>query len=237
MGRELHRRTGLPNLVMAGGVALNCVANGRLLREGPFERRLDSAGRGRCRRRARAPPCSPGTSYWNNRGRRDPATVRTGSLLGPPGAPTRCRAFLAGARVSTPSDRATSRRFSNGSRHCSTTGKVVGWFHGRMEFGPRALGARSILGDARAPGMQAAMNLKIKFRESFRPFAPAVLAEHAQRVVRPAARVTTAPTCCWSRRCREQRRLPIDDDRLDRDGDRSGPAQPGQHPPFDRFPP
>ena len=80
-------------------------------------------------------------------------------------------------------------------------GKVVGWFQGRMEFGPRALGARSILGDPRSPAMQATMNLKIKFRESFRPFAPAVLRRAGRRVVRPRPAATRARTCSWSPRC------------------------------------
>ena len=78
---------------------------------------------------------------------------------------------------------------------------VVGWFQGRMEFGPRALGARSIIGDARSPSLQSTMNLKIKFRESFRPFAPVVLKERASRLLRDARRRPTARTCCSWRRC------------------------------------
>ena len=87
-------------------------------------------------------------------------------------------------------------------------GKVVGWFHGRMEFGPRALGARSILGDPRSPQMQAKMNIKIKFREGFRPFAPSVLREHVADYFELDA---TRPTCCWWRRCKQERQIPMTD--------------------------
>ena len=107
-------------------------------------------------------------------------------------------------RFDDEADAARARR-----RGCWPTEKVVGWFHGRMEFGPRALGARSILGDPRSPKMQATMNLKIKFRESFRPFAPCVLREHVHEWFDDAARRGLARTCCWSRRCSSEHRVPL----------------------------
>jgi carbamoyltransferase len=177
LGRDLHRRTGLNNLVLAGGVALNCVANGRLLREGPFGSVWVQPAAGDA-----GGALGAALFVWHQlldkprspRGR----DAQRGSLLGP--------------RYSTPEVLSLLEEADMPVRHFLDEGdlvahvaealageKIVGWFHGRMEFGPRALGARSILGDPRSPRMQAAMNLKIKFRESFRPFAPAVLREHA----------------------------------------------------------
>jgi carbamoyltransferase len=176
MGRDLHRRTGLTNLVLAGGVALNCVANGRLLREGPFESIWIQPAAGDA-----GGALGAALFVWyqllEKPRRVDGRDAQKGSLLGPHFAPDTIRRWLEGQGI-------PFRRFGveDLCRHVAgllAAGQVVGWFQGRMEFGPRALGARSILGDPRSPTMQATMNLKIKFREGFRPFAPCVLREHA----------------------------------------------------------
>ena len=177
MARELHRRTGERDLVLAGGVALNCVANGRLLREGPFDRLWIQPAAGD------AGGALGAALFVAHQLRAEPRVTREhdhqrGSLLGPSYRDDDVDAFLTTNGV-------RANRFAREDLlvdHVSdllASGKVVGWFQGRMEFGPRALGARSILGDPRSPQMQATMNLKIKFRESFRPFAPIVLKEHA----------------------------------------------------------
>src|SRR5260370_23484773 len=179
MGRHLHSKTGMRQLVLAGGVALNCVANGRLLREGPFEDVWIQPAAGDA-----GGALGAALFVWHqllDRPRQpQPNDSQKGSLLGPEFPSSTIRAFLTRAEVPF--------------RHLESEGelveyvaqlldeeKVVGWFQGRMEFGPRALGSRSILGDPRSPRMQATMNRKIKFRESFRPFAPAVLRDHADQ--------------------------------------------------------
>jgi carbamoyltransferase len=176
MARHVHAQTGLPNLCLAGGVALNCVGNGRLLREGPFENLWIQPAAGDA-----GGALGVATFIWHQlldqpRVPR-PRDSQSGSLLGPALDDDQIEKFL--NRV-----QARYRRFPDDSSLCEEVSrllsedKVVGWVQGRMEFGPRALGARSILGDARSPRMQSVMNLKIKFRESFRPFAPSVLEDH-----------------------------------------------------------
>jgi carbamoyltransferase len=177
MARDLHRQTGQKNLVMAGGVALNCVANGRLLREGPFENLWLQPAAGDA-----GGSLGAALFVWHQllgRPRKvNGRDTQKGSFLGPRFSSDEIEEWLNGAGVN-------HQRFTEESslvEHVAqllAEEKVVGWFQGRMEFGPRALGARSILGDARSPAMQATMNLKIKFRESFRPFAPVVLQEHS----------------------------------------------------------
>jgi carbamoyltransferase len=179
MGAYIHRETGSRNLVLAGGVALNCVANGRLLREGPFENIWIQPAAGDA-----GGALGAALFVWHqlldNPRRALPHDSQKGSLLGPRASSHDIERFLSeqGAVFTSFSDEtdliAEVTRLLSG-------GKVVGWFHGPMEFGPRALGARSILGDARNTDMQSAMNLRIKFRESFRPFAPCVLAEEASK--------------------------------------------------------
>jgi carbamoyltransferase len=175
LARTLHAQTALENLCLAGGVALNCVGNGRILREGPFKRIWIQPAAGdaggalgaaltawhRFERRPRA-----------SRGDRD---AMRGSFLGPSFTSEEIERLMA-ARRATYERLDDEQLFDRVARELAA-GKVVGWFQGRMEFGPRALGARSILGDPRSPSMQSTMNLKIKFRESFRPFAPSVLRE------------------------------------------------------------
>jgi carbamoyltransferase len=177
MAREAHRLTGMKNLVLAGGVALNCVANGRVLREGPFENVWVQPAAGDA-----GGALGAALFVWYrllNKTRRPNATdSQKGSLLGPSFSNDQMEQFLmsTGVKAECYDD---EQQLLDVVAGLLAAGKIVGWFSGRMEFGPRALGARSILGDARNPTMQAAMNLKIKFRESFRPFAPCVLQERA----------------------------------------------------------
>jgi carbamoyltransferase len=177
IGRHVHTRTGLEHLVLAGGVALNCVANGRLLREGDFKKLWIQPAAGDA---GGALGAALFVWYQLLNKPREPESpdAQRGSFIGPSFTTEQIAGFLSGQGVS-------GQRFDDEGDLIDFTaglladGKVVGWFQGRMEFGPRALGARSILGDPRSPAMQATMNLKIKFRESFRPFAPAVLLEQA----------------------------------------------------------
>ena len=177
MGRHVYEQTASRNLVLAGGVALNCVANGRLLREGPFDSIWIQPAAGDA-----GGALGAALFVWyqllDNPRHADPGDAQRGSLLGPRSEVGDIERFL----------RDQDARYTEFDKEpellgevCQllTAGKIVGWFSGAMEFGPRALGARSILGDPRSREMQSAMNLRIKFRESFRPFAPCVLAEEA----------------------------------------------------------
>jgi carbamoyltransferase len=202
MTRFAHQETGLRDLCLAGGVALNCVGNGRILREGSFEQiwiqpaagdaggalgvamslwhryldkpRLSCETSGAWERPAREPEGE----------RRAPAVRRvpkyadgmSGSFLGPRFPTEEIERFL--TQHGYPARRLDGAVLADEIAALMADEKVVGLLQGRMEFGPRALGGRSIIGDARSPKMQSIMNVKIKFRESFRPFAPAVLREH-----------------------------------------------------------
>jgi carbamoyltransferase len=174
MARTAHRVTGMDQLCLAGGVALNCVGNGRILREGPFKRIWIQPASGDA-----GGALGVAQLIWH-RQLAAPRAVNAqdsmkGAYLGPEFSPDQIRAYLdsvgAKYRCAQPDEliERTAELLGGGS--------VVGWFAGRMEFGPRALGARSILGDPRNPAMQSQMNIKIKFREGFRPFAPSVLRE------------------------------------------------------------
>jgi len=175
--RQLHRLTRMNNLVLAGGVALNCVGNGRILREGPFENIWIQPAAGDA-----GGALGVALLIWHHvlaqPRSANPKDAQCGSLLGPQFSSDEIENVLkeTGAcyTIITDEDDLLER-----VADLLSAGKVVGWFQDRMEFGPRALGARSIIGDARSPAMQAAMNLKIKYRESFRPFAPSVLEEDA----------------------------------------------------------
>lgn len=177
MGRDLHAKTGCKNLVLAGGVALNCVANGKLLREGPFESIWIQPAAGDA-----GGALGAALFTWHQllENERRPADTdrQKGSFLGPRFSREEILRWL--EQEGVPHRRFASDRelFRHVAAHLKEE-RIVGWFQGRMEFGPRALGGRSIIGDPRSPKMQATMNLKIKFRESFRPFAPCVLQEHA----------------------------------------------------------
>jgi carbamoyltransferase len=177
MARTVQQQTGQKNLTLAGGVALNCVANGRLLREGPFERIWIQPAAGDA-----GGALGTALFVWHqllDKPRKaTPLDAQKGSLLGPRFTNEHVGDFL--QEMQAPAERfASEGELLDQIARWMADGKIIGWFHGRMEFGPRALGARSILGDARHPAMQATMNLKIKFRESFRPFAPCVLRERA----------------------------------------------------------
>ncbi len=176
MAVHAHQLTGKRYLCMAGGVALNCVANGRLLREGPFEDLWIQPAAGDA-----GGAVGAALFVWHqllDHPRAPQAADRQrGSLLGPAFDSAAIARYL--DSISAPYRRLPEAELDREVARLIAAGKVVGWFQGRMEFGPRALGSRSILGDARSPEMQRTMNLKIKFRESFRPFAPAVLADRA----------------------------------------------------------
>ncbi len=207
MGRTAHRETGLDTLCMAGGVALNCVGNGRLLREGPFKSIWIQPAAGDA-----GGALGVAQLIWH-RHLGKPRTVvpgkdsMKGAYLGPEFEPERIQAFL-------DAQGATYQRLDREALLDRTAAiladeKVVGWFNGRMEFGPRALGSRSIIGDPRSPKMQKQMNVKIKFRESFRPFAPSVLRE---RVADYFELDTDSPYMLLVAPVREDRRIPMTDD-------------------------
>ena len=176
LSRSLAEETGEANLCLAGGVALNCVANGKVLRDGKFENIWvqpaagDSGG-----------ALGAALTIYHLYADRPRTVANTpdgmaGSYLGPEfdDGETQTRLEAAGARYAIlPRDQLLER-----TAHALADGKAVGWFQGRMEFGPRALGNRSILADPRDPQMQKKLNLKVKYRESFRPFAPSILREH-----------------------------------------------------------
>lgn len=175
IAKHVHKETGSKNLCLAGGVALNCVGNGRILREGPFEKVWIQPAAGD------AGGALGVAEFIHHQLLDNPRTIdpsledtQQGSLLGPRFTDRQIRTFLdsVGAKYTHYENESELLDAVSGNL---ADEKVVGWFCGRMEFGPRALGARSILGDARSTDMQSTMNLKIKFRESFRPFAPAVL--------------------------------------------------------------
>ena len=179
MARHAYERTGMKNLVLAGGVALNCVGNGRILREGPFDNVWIQPAAGDA-----GGALGTALFIWHQLlGRpRDQQgrDSQKGSFLGPRFSDDEIRQTLSrheAVYTTCVSDEDLCEQVSD----LIARGKVVGWVQGRMEFGPRALGARSILGDARSERMQSVMNLKIKFRESFRPFAPMVLREYVDR--------------------------------------------------------
>ena len=175
MGRHIHQETRQKYLCLAGGVALNCVANGKLLREGVFDDiwiqpAASDAG------------CAVGAALFvwyqylqNKRSVDNKTDAMNGAYLGPEFNNGQLVKYIQENNI--PYEKLKDEVIPIKIANLLNTGKVIGWFQGRMEFGPRALGARSILGDARSPKMQEIINLKIKFRESFRPFAPSVLAE------------------------------------------------------------
>jgi len=173
--RHVHNRTGMKNLVLAGGVALNCVGNGRILHEGPFDNIWIQPAAGDA-----GGALGAALFVWyqllNNERRVDGHDKQQASLLGPAYSNEQVRLFLdsVNAKYHTYND---EKQLLDKVTDLINEGKVIGWFQGRMEFGPRALGNRSIIGDARSEKMQSIMNRKIKLRESFRPFAPCVLRE------------------------------------------------------------
>ncbi len=175
IGKHIYKETGEKNLCLAGGVALNCVSNGRLYREGPFERIWIQPAAGDA-----GGALGAALHVWYNElgEKRKPITTadrQAGSRLGTGYSDAAIETFLKEKEI--PFYKLSEQELADRVAGLIAAENVVGWFNGRMEFGPRALGSRSILGDPRSKNMQSQMNLKIKFRESFRPFAPAVIAE------------------------------------------------------------
>ena len=177
--RHVHKVTGMKDLCLAGGVALNCVGNGRILREGPFDHIWVQPAAGDAGG-ALGAALYTWYTYLENERRADGTTdVQRGSYLGPSFDNGSIAKFL--TERDLPFNKLDDDQMIGSVAELLGDQKVVGWFQGRMEFGPRALGARSILGDARNPETQSTINLKIKYRESFRPFAPSVLIEDTPR--------------------------------------------------------
>ena len=178
MANHVHKKTGRKNLCLAGGVALNCVANGVVLREGPFENiwvqpaSTDSGG-----------ALGAALVIWYKHLKKERVANETkdsmkSSLLGPEFSDTEIEKYLQDSKILY--HKLDESDVSKKAAEIIADEKVLGWFQGRMEYGPRALGNRSILGDPRLRKMQSIINLKIKFRESFRPFAPTVLRDHVK---------------------------------------------------------
>ncbi len=175
MGNHVYKETGMKNICLAGGVALNCVANGKLYREGPFDEIWIQPAAGDAGG-ALGAALIGWYQYLGNERNIDPKKdSQKGSYLGPEYSDENLLEFFKENKIKF--NEINDEELPEKVASLLADEKVVGWFEGRMEFGPRALGARSILGDARSSKMQSVMNLKIKFRESFRPFAPAVLNE------------------------------------------------------------
>ncbi|MDQ1272056.1 MAG: carbamoyltransferase [Planctomycetota bacterium] len=175
VARHVHKITGQRNLCLAGGVALNCVGNGKIHREGPFENIWIQPSSGDAGGSLGSALFAWYQYQGNNRKTDGIKDSMQGSYLGPSFGNDYIARYLEKNSISYKqlSDEEIPERIAD----LIAEQKVIGWFEGRMEFGPRALGARSIIGDARSPQMQEIMNLKTKFRESFRPFAPSVLRE------------------------------------------------------------
>jgi carbamoyltransferase len=204
MARTVHRETGLDRLCLAGGVALNCVGNGRILREGPFDELWIQPAAGDA-----GGAVGVAQLAWHRHCGKPRAVTHgkdgmRGAYLGPEYTEAQIEDYLRSVG-------ATHRKLERGellqtvARHLAEE-KIVGWFNGRMEFGPRALGARSILGDPRSRRMQAQMNIKIKFREGFRPFAPSVLRE---RVGQYFELDTDSPYMLLVAPVRKERQIPM----------------------------
>ncbi len=177
MACQVQKVTGQENLCLAGGVALNCVGNGRILREGPFKNIWIQPASGDAGGALGAALLIWYKYLGNKRIADDKHDAQKGSLLGPSYSDDYIEKFLTGFNI--PHRRLDDKAIAGEVSDLIAQGKVIGWFQGRIEFGPRALGARSIIGDARNADMRSRMNLKIKYRESFRPFAPTVLREKA----------------------------------------------------------
>ncbi len=204
MARSLHQETGQENLCMAGGVALNCVANARLLREGPFKRLWIQPASGDAGGALGVAQLVHYRYLGGHRSVTPGQDSMKGAYLGPAWSEDAIEAYLRSAGATyqrmerEPLLQSVAARIADG--------EIIGWFNGRMEFGPRSLGCRSILGDARSPQMQAQMNHKIKFREGFRPFAPSVMEEHAAEYFELD---TESPYMLLVAQIREDRQVPL----------------------------
>ena len=208
LAQHVHQQTGLSSLCMAGGVALNCVANGRLLRDGPFENIWVQPAAGDA-----GGSLGVASLIWHQMLGNERTAIdgdsQQGSFLGPPiDQETEIDDLLKQGAV--------AERFTDTQELCGqaakliASGQVLGWAQGRMEFGPRSLGNRSILGDPRNPEMQTTMNLKIKYRESFRPFAPSALRQHAHEHF-SVDEDCDQPYMLFTSFVKPENRLPVDD--------------------------
>lgn len=175
LGRHVHRSTGMKHLCLGGGVALNCVANGRLLREGPFDSIWIQPAAGDAGGAVGAALAAWHQYLGRPRAADGVKDSHEGAFLGPAYAVKDIKAFLEGRGI--PYRELPIMEVAPTAAGLLDAQKVIGWFQGRMEFGPRALGARSILADARSPKMRDILNEKVKYRETFRPFAASVLRE------------------------------------------------------------
>lgn len=180
MVTHVHKETHQKNLVLAGGVALNCVGNGRILREGPFENIWIQPAAGDAGGALGAALFTWHQYLGNPREKSLQGDIQSGSYLGPKFSDEEIKGFLEENKI--PYHHFSDEQLFTSVAQLIAHEKVIGWFQGRMEFGPRALGNRSIIGDARSSQMQSTMNLKIKYRESFRPFAPSVLSEAVSQI-------------------------------------------------------
>ena len=205
MSRYAHQVTGQDKLCLAGGVALNCVGNGRILREGPFKEIWIQPASGDAGGALGAALVCWFKYLGNSRHRDGVDDAQKASLLGPEYSDAEIEDFLQKEQV--PYRRLSSGEIPQVVSDLLIQEKVIGWFQGRMEFGPRALGSRSILGDGRSPQMQSRMNLKIKYRESFRPFAPTVLKENVSEWFELDRE---SPYMLLVAPVREDKRLPVD---------------------------
>ncbi|HUS72946.1 MAG TPA: carbamoyltransferase [Sedimentisphaerales bacterium] len=205
--KHVHRQTGMKNLVLAGGVALNCVGNGRILREGPFDNIWIQPAAGDA-----GGALGAALFVWyqllDNERKVDGRDKQQASLLGPVYSDEEIRGFLDSVNAGYHTFEDQQQLFDKVAELINQ-GKVIGWFQGRMEFGPRALGNRSIIGDARSEKMQSIMNRKIKFRESFRPFAPCVLREDVNNYFKMRDE-EDSPYMLLVADVREDKRLPPD---------------------------
>lgn len=176
---HLHKKTGKKDLCLSGGVALNCVANSKILTDSGFERIWIQPAAGDA-----GSALGAALAYWHLHLQKERKVLATdaqkGSLLGPSFTDTQIERFLTEQKI--PFEKYSDQELFQTTCDSLTEGKIIGWFQGKMEYGPRALGARSIIGDARVVNLQKTMNLKIKFRESFRPFAPLILEEDTSSV-------------------------------------------------------
>lgn len=207
LATTIHAELDVDYLCLAGGVALNCVANGRLDAEGPFKATWIQPAAGDAGGALGAALATWHTYLEKPRDCEDGADLMRGSYLGPRAKQSEIESFL--ESIDAPFHKLNDADLISTVADLLTGENVVGWFNGRMEFGPRALGARSIIGDARSPKMQSVMNLKIKYRESFRPFAPAIKAES---VAKWFGREQESPYMLKVAKVNDEHRIPLSED-------------------------
>jgi len=207
LATTIHAELDVDYLCLAGGVALNCVANGRLDGEGPFKATWIQPAAGDAGGALGAALATWHEYLGKPRDCKRGADLMQGSYLGPSADQSEVESFL--ATINAPFHTLNDHELMQKLATLLAEDNVVGWFNGRMEFGPRALGARSIIGDARSPNMQTTMNLKIKYRESFRPFAPAIKAES---VAKWFGREQESPYMLKVASVKDEHRIPLSDD-------------------------